>query len=172
MSVAGIDPCDKANCSPDKYCVVNQNWSYTCVCTTCNDTKAEVCDTNGVTHLNLCMLNRLICLGKTNATKDHDGACPRNYYSSYLFNIIDVKLHLNRPFYRYGGHIELIRFKEDYRMPRGHELNSFVFSQPRPQGAFPWLFPAPPPKPGKAPWGRGWYFRALFGTFFLKVFLE
>ena len=25
----------------------------------------------------------------------------------------------NRPFYRYGGHIELIRFKEYYRMPRG-----------------------------------------------------
>ena len=34
----------------------------------------------------------------------------------------------NRPFYRYGGHIELIRFKEYYRMPRGHELISFVFS--------------------------------------------
>ena len=26
----------------------------------------------------------------------------------------------NRPFYRYGGHIELIRFKGYYRMPRGH----------------------------------------------------
>ena len=24
----------------------------------------------------------------------------------------------NRPFYQYGGHIELIRFKEYYRMPR------------------------------------------------------
>ena len=34
----------------------------------------------------------------------------------------------NRPFYRYGGHIELIRFKEYYRMPRGHEHISFVFS--------------------------------------------
>ena len=33
----------------------------------------------------------------------------------------------NRPFYRYGGHIELIRFKEYYRMPRGHEHISFVF---------------------------------------------
>ena len=33
----------------------------------------------------------------------------------------------NRPFYRYGGHIELIRFKEFYRMPRGHEHISFVF---------------------------------------------
>ena len=34
----------------------------------------------------------------------------------------------NRPFYRYGGHIELIQFKEYYRMPRGHENISFVFS--------------------------------------------
>jgi len=34
----------------------------------------------------------------------------------------------NRPFYRYGGHIELIRYKEYYRMPRGHERISFVFS--------------------------------------------
>ena len=43
-----------------------------------------------------------------------------------LIRIIDVVRHiyvflcfLNRPFYRYGGHIELIRFKEYYRMPRG-----------------------------------------------------
>ena len=35
---------------------------------------------------------------------------------------------VNRPFYRYGGHIELIRFKEYYRMLRGHEHISFVFS--------------------------------------------
>ena len=34
----------------------------------------------------------------------------------------------NRPFYRYGGHIELIRFRKYYRMPRGHEHISFVFS--------------------------------------------
>ena len=47
----------------------------------------------------------------------------------------------NRPFYRYGGHIELIRFKEYYGMPRG--MSTFRL-----------------------------YFRALFGTFFLKVFLE
>ena len=37
-------------------------------------------------------------------------------------------LHANRLFYRYGGHIELIRFKEYYRMPRGDEHISFVFS--------------------------------------------
>ena len=35
---------------------------------------------------------------------------------------------LNSPFYRYFGHIELIQFKEYYRMPRGHEHISFVFS--------------------------------------------
>ena len=34
---------------------------------------------------------------------------------------------MNRPFYRYGGHIEFIRFKEYDRMPRGHEHISFVF---------------------------------------------
>ena len=33
----------------------------------------------------------------------------------------------NRHFYRYGGHIELSRFKEYYRMPGGHEHISFVF---------------------------------------------
>ena len=34
----------------------------------------------------------------------------------------------NRPFYRYGGRVELIRFKEYYRMPWGHEHISFVSS--------------------------------------------
>ena len=28
---------------------------------------------------------------------------------------------IDRPFYRYGGHIELLQFKEYYGMPRGHE---------------------------------------------------
>ena len=32
---------------------------------------------------------------------------------------IVCKFEINRPFYRYGGHIELIRFKEYYGMPRG-----------------------------------------------------
>ena len=32
----------------------------------------------------------------------------------------------NRPFYRYGGHIELIRFKEYYRMPRWRDHINFV----------------------------------------------
>ena len=34
----------------------------------------------------------------------------------------DVQM-ANRPFYRYGGHIELISFKGYYRMPRGHEFD-------------------------------------------------
>ena len=39
----------------------------------------------------------------------------------------DQSIYSNRPFYRYGGHIEFIRFKEYYRMPRGHKHISFVF---------------------------------------------
>ena len=35
-------------------------------------------------------------------------------------------IHLNRPFYRYGGHIEFIRFKEYYGMPRGHSLSIYA----------------------------------------------
>ena len=41
--------------------------------------------------------------------------------------VASQQLPHNRPFYRYGGHIELIQFKEYYRMPRGHEHISFVF---------------------------------------------
>ena len=38
------------------------------------------------------------------------------------------RYYVNRPFYRYGGHIEVIQFKEYYRMPPEHEHISFVFS--------------------------------------------
>ena len=40
----------------------------------------------------------------------------------------------NRPFYRYGGHIELLRLEEYCGMPRGHEhdpiysLSIYAFS--------------------------------------------
>ena len=44
------------------------------------------------------------------------------------FRLMEHNKTFNRPFYRYGGHIELIRFKEYYRMPRGSEHNSSVFS--------------------------------------------
>ena len=32
----------------------------------------------------------------------------------------------NRPFYRYGGHIEFNRLKEYYGMPRGHSLSIYA----------------------------------------------
>ena len=32
----------------------------------------------------------------------------------------------NRPLYRYGGHIELIRFEEYYGMPKGHSLSIYA----------------------------------------------
>ena len=38
-----------------------------------------------------------------------------------------LNILLNRPGYQYSGHIELIRFKEYSRMPRGHGHISFVF---------------------------------------------
>ena len=41
-------------------------------------------------------------------------------YSVRLYWLAPEMLY-NRPFYRYGGHIELIPFKEYYGMPRGHE---------------------------------------------------
>ena len=43
---------------------------------------------------------------------------PQN--ASELSTFIVCKFEINRPFYRHGGHIELIRFKEYYGMPRGH----------------------------------------------------
>ena len=36
------------------------------------------------------------------------------------------KTMYNRPFYQYGGHIEFIRFKEYYGMPRGHWLSIYA----------------------------------------------
>ena len=50
----------------------------------------------------------------------------RFYLPKVIFNAVcffNAYVHclMNRPFYQYGGHIELIRFKEYYRMPRGHE---------------------------------------------------
>ena len=35
-------------------------------------------------------------------------------------------IHLNRPFYRYGGHVEFIRFKEYHGMPRRHSLSIYA----------------------------------------------
>ena len=41
-------------------------------------------------------------------------------FNSSAANILEL---FTWPFYRYGGHIEFIRFKEYYGMPRGHELD-------------------------------------------------
>ena len=35
-------------------------------------------------------------------------------------------INFNRPFYRYGGQIEFIRFKKYYGMPRGHSLSIYA----------------------------------------------
>ena len=35
---------------------------------------------------------------------------------------------VNSTFYRYASHIKLIRFREYYGMPRGHEHMLFVFT--------------------------------------------
>ena len=75
-------------------------------------------------------MHAMICYGS--GTQDED--VKKNHWYPAILTwclvnnaIILYKLH-NRPFYRYGGHIELIQFKEYYRMPRGHEHISFVFS--------------------------------------------
>ena len=38
----------------------------------------------------------------------------------------DQVILANIPFYRYGGHIEFIRFKEYYGMPRGYPLSIYA----------------------------------------------
>ena len=43
-------------------------------------------------------------------------------------NVFTLDLIQDTPFYRYDGHIELIRFKKYYRMSRRHEHISFVLS--------------------------------------------
>ena len=53
-------------------------------------------------QLNLCGFYLFICLSWMDL-----------FYHEWTFSI------MNRPFYRYGGHIELIRFKEYYICPRG-----------------------------------------------------
>ena len=46
--------------------------------------------------------------------------CTWSYLNSLFIFIV------NRPFYRYGGHIEFIRFMEYYGMPRGHSLSIYT----------------------------------------------
>ena len=44
------------------------------------------------------------------------GSSESKYRKVSLRNVGDI---IKRPFYQYSGHIELIRFKEYYRMPGG-----------------------------------------------------
>ena len=52
----------------------------------------------------------------------------KEHYSCSLQSFKSAGHRTNRPFYRYGGHIELIQFKEYYGIPWGNEHISFVFS--------------------------------------------
>ena len=68
--------------------------------------------------------------GRLGSTSNHGNTSDNQSRSRYesTAQLSRKRPRWNRPFYRYGGHIELIRFKEYYRMPRGHEHISFVFS--------------------------------------------
>ena len=46
--------------------------------------------------------------------------------SPLLFTFHAYCGEINRPFHRYGGYIEFIRFKEYYGMPRGHLLGIYA----------------------------------------------
>ena len=47
------------------------------------------------------------------------------FLSRLTITLSDIRIckQSNRPFYRHGGHIEFIRFKEYYGMHRGHSLS-------------------------------------------------
>ena len=47
------------------------------------------------------------------------------YVAALLCCVMLMLCKANRPFYRYGSHIEFIRFKEYYGMPRGHSLSIY-----------------------------------------------
>ena len=63
-----------------------------------------------------------------------DASCQTMYWVVMFWNaavcsLISITRMSNRPFYRYGGHIELIRFKEHYGMPWGHQhYRLYLFS--------------------------------------------
>ena len=61
-----------------------------------------------------CVAGRIVVPGVAPAAKipQHSPADPASYAG-----------YRNRHFYQYGGHIEFIRFKEYYGMPRGHSLS-------------------------------------------------
>ena len=49
-----------------------------------------------------------------------------NQLSTNIYSINGYCMAINRPIYQYGGHIEFIRFKEYYGMPRGHSLSIYA----------------------------------------------
>ena len=57
---------------------------------------------------------------------------PQRYQDAKPFNCVQLGpayqniFCTNGPIYRYGGHIEFIRFKEYYVMPRGHSLSIYA----------------------------------------------
>ena len=58
---------------------------------------------------------------------DHKKIIIKNSSSStVLLQCTQWHILFNRPFYWYGGHIEFIRFKEYYGMPRGHSLSFYT----------------------------------------------
>ena len=67
--------------------------------------------------------NRKIQCSTMPASKTSNSRPVIGSFAKKLENILFSKNRCNRPFYRYGGHVELIRFKEYYGMPggRGYE---------------------------------------------------
>ena len=51
---------------------------------------------------------------------------PFDFYSKFPEFWAEWKAPLITPFYRYGGHIEFVRFKEYYGMSRAHSLSIYT----------------------------------------------
>ena len=51
---------------------------------------------------------------------------PQKSFPGPLANCRVTQKPGNIPFYRYGGHIEFIRFKKHHGMPRGHSLSIYA----------------------------------------------
>ena len=67
--------------------------------------------------LKIALMNTFVLCQPANAVARRLCRPPRRLLSQVCI------MFANRPFYRYGCHIEFIRFKEYYGMPRGHSLS-------------------------------------------------